>query len=164
MILAIIITIICAVLFILGIAFCIIPGVPGPPVAYASLIIISLAGGWEVYSITTLIILLLVTALTLVLDSVLPIVSAKRAGAGRAGIWLSIIGMIIGMVFFSPLGSILGAFIGALAGEMIFNRENKRPFKSAFAIFVGTMLATVIKIAATGIIGYYTIKGLIILY
>ncbi len=164
MITAILITLFCTVLFILGIAFCIIPGIPGPPIAYAGLLAISIAGGWDIYDISTLIILGFITVLTLILDSVLPIVSAKRAGAGKAGIWASILGMVIGMLFFSPLGSVIGAFVGALAGEMIFNKKNKKPLKSAFAIFTGTILATLLKISATGIIGYFMVKGIIMLY
>lgn len=164
MILAIIITLICIILFALGMIFCIVPGIPGPPIAYSCLIIISLAGGWDVYDASTLIIMGFVTALTYVLDAVLPLITAKRAGASKWGIWGSIAGMLIGMVFFPPFGSVIGAFAGALAGELLFNRGGKTPLKSSFAILTGTLLAIVIKVSVTGIIGYFIIKGLIFLY
>ena len=96
---------------------------------------------------------------TTVMDSVLPAVSSRRAGAGRAGVWGSVLGMLIGTIFFPPFGMIIGAFLGALAFEVIFNPENREPMKAAMGVFKGTVLATLLKLLAAGIIGFYFVRG-----
>lgn len=164
MVIAILMTFICVILLALALIFSVVPGVPGPPFAYICLIIISIAGGWEIYGIFTLVILCFITFFTLVLDYFIPFLTAKKAGAGKAGIWGSITGMVLGLVFFPPFGSIIGAFAGALAGEMLLNRENKAPFRSSFAIITGTFLVIIIKVSVIGIMGFFIMTGLIKLY
>ena len=88
---------------------------------------------------------------------------SKKAGAGKAGVWGSVIGMIAGS-FFTPIGTIIGAFVGALVGEMLFHRENKNPLKAAFGVFTGTMLGILIKLVVVGVIGYFFVRGAISLF
>lgn len=142
-----------------GLFGCIVPVLPGPVLSYLSLVLISIAAGWDLYSVTTLVLLALLAVGTTVLDSVLPAVSSKRAGAGRAGVWGSVLGMLIGTVFFPPFGMIIGAFVGALAFEVIFNPENRKPLKAALAVFRGTVLATLLKLLAAGVIAFYFVRG-----
>jgi uncharacterized protein YqgC (DUF456 family) len=58
----------------------------------------------------------------------------------------------------------LGAFVGALLGEMIFNPENEEPLKAALGVFRGTLLATILKLAAAGAVGVYYVIGVIRLF
>lgn len=142
-----------------GLFGCIVPVLPGPVLSYVSLVLISVAAGWDLYSVTTLVLLALLAVGTTILDSVLPAVSSKRAGAGRAGVWGSVLGMLIGTIFFPPFGMIIGAFVGALAFEVIFNPENREPLKAALGVFKGTVLATLLKLLAAGVIGFYFVRG-----
>ena len=72
--------------------------------------------------------------------------------------------MLIGTLFFPPFGTILGAFLGAFAAEIIWRREDSRPLKAALGVFSGTMAAIVVKLAVTGVIGYFFISGALKLY
>jgi len=146
---------------LLGIVGCVVPVVPGPIVSYLSLLLISVAAGWSVYSAPTLVILAILAIGATVLDSVLPAVSSRRAGAGRAGIWGSVLGMLIGTIFFPPFGMIIGAFLGALLFEIVFNPENRAPVKAAMGVFKGTLFATLLKLLVAGIIGFYFVRGAI---
>ena len=146
-----------------GVIGCIVPALPGPILAYISLILISIPGVWGVVPVWALVALGLLAIATAVLDNVLPAMSSKKAGASKAGIWGSVIGMIIGS-FFTPIGTIIGAFVGALAGEVIFNPKNREPLRAAAGVFRGTLLAILLKLVATGIIGWYFVRGAIRLF
>ena len=71
-------------------------GVPGPPVAYLSLILLEISKENSVFSLTFYIILGLFNVVVIVLDYVLPVLGAKVYGATKYGITGSIIGMIAG--------------------------------------------------------------------
>ena len=152
-----------SIFLVVGLIGCIVPALPGPLLAYLSLILISIPGAWAVLPVWVLVVLGVLAVATVILDNVLPAVSSKKAGASKAGIWGSVLGMIVGS-FFTPIGTIIGAFVGALAGEIVFNPENKEPLKAAAGVFRGTVLAIMLKLVATGIIGWYFVRGSIRLF
>lgn len=161
--LSILMTVVGAVMLLIGFIGCVVPALPGPILAYVGLILISIPGSWALLPVWLLILLGALAIAATILDNVLPALSSKKAGAGRAGVWGSIAGMIVGS-FFTPIGTIVGAFVGALLGEMIFNRENKSPLKAALGVFKGTMLAILVKLTVTGVIALYFIRGAVRLY
>ena len=150
-------------LLLAGLIGCVVPAVPGPLLAFLSLVLVSIAGAWALLPVWLLIGLGLLAVAVTVLDSVLPAMSSRKAGAGKAGIWGSVVGMIVGS-FFTPIGTIVGAFVGALAGEVIFNPKNREPLKAAAGVFRGTLLAIMLKLAATGVIGWYFARSAIRLF
>ncbi len=152
-----------SLLLFVGAIGCIIPAVPGPVLAYLSLILVSIAGGWLVMPVWLLVALGVVAAATMVLDNILPAMSSRKAGAGRAGIIGSVVGMIVGS-FFTPVGTILGAFVGAFVGEVLFHRENRAPLKAAIGVFRGTLLGIMAKLAVTGMIAWYFVRGAVQLF
>ena len=160
----ILITLLCAALLIAGLIGCIVPGIPGPQLAFVSLIILSLYSSWTLYSALLLILTAALTLITMLLDYVLPIVSVKKTGADKKVIWGCMAGLIIGLIFFPPFGAVIGAFLGALLFELIFNPKNKTPLKSAFAVLFGTFLSVILKLSVTGFIAFYVITGIIRLY
>ena len=161
--LSIVMVLLGALLVLGGAVGCIVPAVPGPVLAYLALILISIPGAWELLPIWLLVALGAAAVATTILDSFLPALSSKKAGAGRAGVIGSVVGMIAGS-FFSPIGTIIGAFVGALVAEVLFHRENKQPLRAALGVFRGTVLGIVIKLAATGIIAWYFVLGSIRLF
>lgn len=146
-----------------GFIGCIVPVIPGPIIAFVALILISIPGGWGLIPVWVLVLLGVVAVATAVVDNVLPVVSSKSAGAGKGGIWGSVIGMIAGS-FLSPIGTILGAFVGALLGEMIVNPENKEPLRAAAGVFKGTVLAILIKLTVAGVIAWFFVRGAVRLF
>lgn len=131
---------------------CVVPILPGPLVALAGLLLLLFAGGTELLPIWLIIGASLLAIAGTVSDQILPAAASNRAGAGRPGVVGSIIGMLAGMIFFPPFGLIVGAFAGALLGEVLFHRDNAHPFRSAFAVLRGTLLATLVKLVVTGVI------------
>lgn len=153
-----------SILVLGGIAGCIVPVLPGPPVTFAALLILSLAGGWTLYPVWLLILLALLAVAAAVLDSILPAAASRRAGAGKAGVWGSVVGMLLGTFLFPPFGTFIGAFIGALAGELLTFREGSRPLTAALGVFTGTMAATVVKLAVSGTIAVFFVRGAVALF
>lgn len=148
-----------ALLLLLGFLGCIVPAIPGPVLAYLSLILVSLAGSWTVLSPLVLVITGILAIAATVLDNVFPALASKQAGAGRAGVWGSVVGMIAGSILLPPLGVFIGAFVGALLGEVVFNPDNREPMKAALGVFRGTLLGILVKLSVTGLVAFYFVRA-----
>jgi hypothetical protein len=140
-----------------GFAGCILPMLPGPPLAYAALFCVVLGKGW-VYSAPELVLLGALTAGVTVVDTLLPVLGAKRYGASRAGVWLSVAGLVVGTFVFPPFGFLVGAFAGALAGELLAGK-GAGAVRPAWGVFLGTLAGTGLKLACCAVIAWYFVLG-----
>ena len=136
----------------LGILGCFAPGLPGPPLNYAALLIVQYK--YHCFSFNFVIAWAVIVAITIIIDFILPIWFAKKFGATKYGIWGSIIGMVLG-IFFTPVGMVLGMLIGAVVGELIGGTEGSKALKSGFATFVGTFLTMGLKLIVSIVISVY---------
>ncbi|MBL7929447.1 MAG: DUF456 domain-containing protein [Bacteroidia bacterium] len=137
-----------------GLAGCIIPGLPGPPLNYVALILLQWA--FSPFSVTFLIVWAVIVFVIAVLDYMLPVWTAKKFGATRQGIIGSIAGMILG-VFFTPIGMITGLIAGAIIGDLIAGRQLHKAVGSGAATAFGTLLTIGIKLIVSGILAFYTV-------
>jgi len=148
---------------LIGFIGCILPVIPGPPLSYAALIILSLAKQWEPFSIAFLIIMgALMLAVSLV-DYVFPAIGAKRYGASKAGVWFSIIGMLMGIFFIPPWGMFIGAFAGALIGELLVGKGGKKALQAGWGVFVGNMVSIGFKLAFSGVVIFFYVKEMFLI-
>jgi uncharacterized protein YqgC (DUF456 family) len=131
---------------------------PGPPLAYAALFCVVIGKGW-VYSATELVVLGVVTAAVTVVDTLLPVIGAKKYGASKAGVWLSVAGLVVGTFVFPPFGFLLGAFAGALAGELLAGK-GAGAWRPAWGVFLGTLAGTALKLGTCGVLAWYFVQGL----
>ena len=143
-----------------GLVGCILPIVPGPPLSFLALILISMAKHWHAFSPQFLYIMAGLTILVTVLDYVVPAAGARKYGASKLGVWGSIIGMFVGLLFFPPWGVILGAFLGALVGELIIGKEGKQALRAGWGVFVGNMIGVGLKLAVSFVMLFYYIKAM----
>mgnify|MGYP001597832069 CR=1 FL=1 len=145
----IILLIVALLLCIIGLVGCIVPGIPGPPLNFAGMLIVQyVQKPFETY---TLIIFGIHTSAILVIDYLLPVWFAKKFGATKQGIWGSIIGMFIGM-FFTPVGMILGLLLGAIIGDLLAGRTSREATRSGIATLFGTLLSVGMKLGLAGVI------------
>jgi uncharacterized protein YqgC (DUF456 family) len=147
-----------SLLVLAGFAGCILPMLPGPPLAYAALFCVVIGKGW-VYSTTELVVLGVVTAAVTVVDTLLPVMGAKKYGASKAGVWLSVAGLVIGTFVFPPFGFLVGAFAGALAGELLAGK-GAGAWRPAWGVFLGTLAGTALKLGTCGVLAWYFVQGL----
>lgn len=148
-------------LAISGLIACIIPVIPGPPLAYASLLVLSVARDWQPFSVTFLVVMGIATVLVLVLDYVVPAAGAKKYGATKFGVWGSILGMLIGLFVFPPFGLFIGGFVGAMAGELYAGKGGDDAFRAGLGVFMGNLVSIGIKMALCGIILFFYLKALL---
>ena len=153
-----------AVLLLLGFIGCVLPVLPGPVLSFAALILISVPASFGLFSPVLLIVLAAAAVVSQLLDNIFPVIASKKAGAGKAGITGSVIGMIAGSILFPPFGTVIGAFAGALAGELIAGRGNENPLKAALGVFTGTIMGIVLKLAVSGFIAAVFIRGAVRLF
>jgi len=149
-----------ALVLLVGFAGCLLPIIPGPPVAYFSLIALQITD-LKPFSTNQLVIWALIVTCVTVLDYVVPIYGTKKFGGTKYGVWGSTIGLLIGLVFMGPFGIIIGPFVGALVGELISGQSSNKALKAAFGSFVGFLAGVMAKFAVVIGIAYYFIRALI---
>jgi uncharacterized protein YqgC (DUF456 family) len=143
-----------------GLAGCVLPALPGPPLSYIALLLLHFTGKYQ-FPNKFLIIWLIITAVVVILDYLVPVWGAKKFGASKRGIWGSIIGMLLGLFIFPPIGIIGGTFLGAVIGELTSGKETGMAIKAGFGSFAGFMTGMLLKLGASGVMTWYFFKELI---
>jgi uncharacterized protein YqgC (DUF456 family) len=146
---------------LVGIIGCIVPVIPGPPLSYASLLILSVAKKWGPFSMTFLIVMGGMMVAVIMVDYVFPVIGAKKYGASKAAVGFSIIGMIVGAFFIPPWGIFIGAFAGALVGELLSGKRGVRALRAGWGVFVGNMVGIGVKLAFSGVVLFFYVKAIV---
>lgn len=159
----IIIAILCCVVGIIG---SIVPGLPGPPISWAALMVLYLAHIGDL-QVRTVVIYAVVALIITILDYIVPVWGTTKFGGTKMGAKGSTWGLVVS-VFVLPLlgitigpfgiiGILAGPFVGAYLGEMKGgNRDNA--LRSAFGSFVGFLAGTLIKLVFGIVVMVYAIK------
>ncbi|MBR3441417.1 MAG: DUF456 domain-containing protein [Bacteroidales bacterium] len=159
---SIVIIILAVLAGIIGIAGSILPGLPGPPISWAGLLILHIWGNGTNAAgnpMTTkfLLIWLAITIVVCIIDYVVPAYFTRITGGSKAAGRGAIIGLIVGM-FVPPVGIILGTLGGAFLAEFLVSRKNGwESTKSAVGALLGFFFGTGIKLIASGLMMYYII-------
>jgi uncharacterized protein YqgC (DUF456 family) len=142
-----------------GIAGCLLPFLPGPPLSFAALLIMQLK---NVSPFTTKFLLIWagITIVVTLLDYYIPIYGTKKFGGSSYGAWGSAIGLIVGL-FVPPVGIIVGPFVGAFIGEMIASNNSHVAFKAALGSFLGFLMGTLLKLVVCLVMAYYLVDAII---
>jgi uncharacterized protein len=146
---------------LIGLIGCILPIVPGPPLAYVSFLTLLFHSASKVHpsSIVLLSFGVAVAAIT-ALDYYLPIWGTKKFGGTNAGKRGSIVGLIA--AFFMPIAGpftiFIGPLIGAIVGEMLAGNDRKTALNSGIGSFLGFMAGTLLKFGIVGMIIWKFVK------
>ena len=148
-----------AFLFLLiGIIGCIVPGLPGTPIAYAGLWIAQASDRVD-FSWQFLLVWGIVVVVISVLDYVVPAWGTKRYGGTKWGVWGSTIGVFVGL-FFGAVGVILGPLVGAILGELISGKQLNQALKAGWGSFIGILCGTILKLIACGLMTVALIQAI----
>lgn len=148
-----------AFLFLLiGFIGCIVPGLPGTPIAYAGLWIAQATDRVD-FSWQFLLIWAAVVVIISVLDYVVPAWGTKKFGGTSWGVCGSTIGVFVGL-FFGAVGVIVGPLVGAILGELIAGKQLGAALKAGWGSFIGILFGTVIKLMACGLMTVSLIKAI----
>ena len=134
------------VLVVVGLAGVVLPGLPGPVLIFAGLLLAAWADGFVRVGIGTIVVLAVLTVATHFVDLVTMALGMKRVGATRRAAAGAAIGTIAGLFFGLP-GLIIGPFAGAVLGELTAHRDLGRAGRAGIAAWLGFLVGTVVKIA-----------------
>ena len=127
-----------------GVAGCIIPMLPGPPLGWLAMLAARFLPGCD-FSGTALALWGAITLAVTLLDYWLPVELTRRLGGSRSGVAGATVGVIAGLFILPPLGLIVCPFLGALLGELL---NDRRDSATAFRVAMGSLAAFV---AGTGV-------------
>jgi hypothetical protein len=148
------------VFMIVGIAGCLLPVLPGPPLSYLGLVVLHFTRFADI-SKNLFIILGIVAVVVTIVDYIVPIWGTKKFGGSKYGMRGATVGLIIGL-FLGPLGIIIGPFIGAVVGELIFKDDVKYALKAGFGSLLGFLTGIGLKLAASLLMTFYFVKALVV--
>ena len=135
-------------IMLVGIVGSIIPAIPSTSLVLLAAVIHKLWFGAASLGIAPLIALVLLTAITLVLDYVASMIGAKKLGGSWWGIGGACIGALVGA--FIPIfiaGIFIGTFVGAVCFEMIGGRELKHATRAGLGALIGLLAGAIGKVA-----------------
>ena len=131
-----------------GLAGCILPMLPGPPLAYAGMLLLHFTDQVQ-FTTTQLLVWLALVAVIQALDYFVPLLCTKYSGGSKWGTRGCLVGTIAGL-FFMPWGLIAGPFLGAFIGELLGGKETIQALKSGFGSLLGFLFGTVVKCMLCG--------------
>ena len=145
MMIDILLMILSSICLLVGFLGCVLPALPGPPIAYIGLLLLHFTDRVQ-FTPTQLWIWLGIVIVVQLLDNFIPMLGTKYSKGSKSGTWGAFFGSIIGL-FFLPWGLILGPFFGAVAGELLADRGMNQALKSGVGSVLGFLFGTVIKLA-----------------
>jgi len=148
------------ILILVGLVGCIVPGIPGPPLGYLSLLLLQLKEE-SPFSVKFLIVWAIIALMVTALDYIVPALGTKRFGGSRQGVWGAVIGIVVGIFVFPPFGIIIGPLIGALLGEYLAGKNSEAAMRSAFGTFIGFMSGVVLKLIVTAVMAWYFFANIV---
>ncbi|QEC51763.1 hypothetical protein EDD80_102325 [Anseongella ginsenosidimutans] len=145
---------------IIGILGSFLPVLPGPPIAWAGLLLLHYSE-YAHFSQRFLIITAIITIAVTALDYIVPIWGTKKYGGSKMGQYGAIIGMLAGL-FAGPVGIIFGPFIGAFIGELIHDPQNQaRALRAAWGSFIGFLVGAGLKIVLCLVFAWFYVEALL---
>ncbi len=145
-------------MMLIGLIGCIVPGLPGTPIAYVGLWIAQATEKIH-FSWQFLLIWGIVVVIISVLDYVVPAWGTKHYGGTKWGVWGSTIGVFVGL-FFGAMGVIFGPLVGAVIGELISGKQLNDALKAGWGSFVGILFGTILKLIACGLMTVALIQAI----
>jgi uncharacterized protein YqgC (DUF456 family) len=138
--------VVAVILVIAGLAGTVLPAIPGVPLIFFGVLLAAWAEDFQRITGLTIAILAVLTVIGVAVDYLAAAMSAKRAGASRAGILGAAIGTVAGIVT-GLWGLLFMPLVGAAIGEFIAHRDALRAGRVGVATWVGLLVGTVVKLA-----------------
>jgi hypothetical protein len=130
-------------------------GLPGLWVMVGAAVLHRVAGGSHELGVALLAFITVLALLAEAAEALLGVLTARRFGATRWGMWGAFLGGIAGALVLTPFfplaGTLFGAFVGAFAGAFLLEWTKSRTFRAGWraglGAFVGRVAAVALKVA-----------------
>ncbi|CAN5460530.1 DUF456 family protein [soil metagenome] len=133
------------ILVVAGVVGTVMPGLPGPILVFAGVLVAAWGDGFARIGPLTLVALGLITAAAYAIDIAAAALGVKRAGASPRAAVGAALGAIAGLFFGLP-GLIIGPFAGAVAGELTVRRDLRAAGRAGLAAWIGFIVGTALKL------------------
>ena len=149
-----------SVCLLAGVAGCILPVLPGPPVAWLGLLLLHFTDRVQ-FTPAQLILWFSIVIIIQILDYFTPALGARYSGGTAWGNRGCVVGTVAGIFFLPPWGILIGPFVGAVAGELLSGRLFSEALKAGFGAFLGFLAGFLLKLFVCGYFIFIFIKALI---
>ena len=148
--------IITIVAIVIGIAGCIVPIIPGIPLAFVAILLYGWYDGFVNITSGGLLLLAGLTLMSIIMDYILILLGNRMMGSSKYSSYGAMAGMLVGFFVFPPLGIILFCFLGAMLAEYIVQDDHVRALKAAVGATIGFLSGIVFKLAiGLFMLGYF---------
>jgi uncharacterized protein YqgC (DUF456 family) len=134
------------ILVIIGLAGIVVPGLPGPILIFAGLVLAAWSDGFVRVGVLTLVAIGVLTLATYVIDVAVMAMGMQRFGATRRAMAGAAVGTLAGLFLGLP-GLIIGPFAGAVLGELTAERDMRLATRAGGAAWLGFLVGTAAKVA-----------------
>jgi hypothetical protein len=138
--------ILAVILVIVGLVGTLLPVLPGVPLIFVGVLVAAWAENFQRITGWTIAVLAVLAVVGVAIDYVAASMSARRAGASRAGVIGAALGTVAGIVT-GLWGLLFMPLVGAAIGEFIAHRDALRAGKVGAATWMGLLVGTAVKLA-----------------
>lgn len=142
---------------IIGLAWSVLPVLPGAGVSYIWLLLLWAVSWQDIIGLQTLVVWALIVVVLTVIDYLIPLRWTQKMWWTKGGKRWSMIWVIWGLRR-GPLWIIIWPFVGAFLGEYIMHRNRRHAFRAALWAFGGFVVGTWLKIIACAGMCWYVIS------
>jgi uncharacterized protein YqgC (DUF456 family) len=132
-------------------------GLPGLWIIVGAAFLHRFAGDPHELGFLTLAAIAALALLAEVVESLLGVLTARRFGATKWGMWGAFLGGIAGAIVFSPVlplvGTLVGAFVGSFVGAFALEWKQSRAFRAGWRAGLGAFVGRIAAVALKTVIG-----------
>ena len=140
-----------------GLVGCIVPVLPGVWLSLAAIVACYYGGNAVTETILAVSIGLAIVAT--ILDSVAPLLGARRFHVSKYGTWGCFIGSIAGFLVF-PWGLLAGPFLGAFLGEILFaGKTSQDALRGGVGALLGFVFGVLSKLVCCGLMTVWVVRS-----
>lgn len=123
------------------------PAFPSLPVMFTIALAFALGDKAHHLSFTQVMILLVITGTSLLVDYLAGILKVKYGGLGFKPLLYGLCGLIVGLMLMPPFGAILGLMTGLLLAEILAIKEHNQNVKLSFSTLINVVVGMMIQLS-----------------
>ena len=123
------------------------PAFPSLPVMFTVAVAFALGDKAHHLSFTQVMVLLVITGASLLVDYLAGILKIKYGGLGFKPLIYGLFGLVAGLVLMPPFGAILGLMTGLLLTELLAIKEHNQKVKISFSTLINVVVGMMIQLA-----------------